>query len=1082
MANNQEGIQRIGVETVVQSLNNFQRDMNTYIKQLDTGSKATTDFAKTTEKTGKSGGSFLDFFKGFGGVIKNFTGELSKSVPQVGALNAGIMSLTNPATAAAAAVTGLGTAIFTLGLRGAQIEGVRVAFENTLNSMASFVDSGSDVNDFLETLKTSAAGTISEFELMRLTNVALAGSTGELRETFAGALPRLLEIARVQAAATGQSVDYLFQSLVTGLKRGSPLLIDNTGLVLSVGDANKAYAESLGITVEQMTEQQKQIALINATLEAGSLAIDAAGGIQENAATKFARTQATLQNITDTLAVSFEPTLSRVLDVVNNVLANVESGIAAIAPFIEEGLNRIMNYFSGIAQFIAPAVQVIMDYINFLVEYWSAAIPAFLKGAVNIAAAIGNGLLAGANHFIFPAVIQIATFIADFLSGMSPPPKGPLSTIDKGASNVMEAWMQGFVGGFSITPIEQITSEVNTALGSIGSLSAKQVEDRLKRLDLALRPFQERVKLLEDSFNALKEFTDAGLSAIDAEVNRLLPALTAGDAQAEERIRQLNVQRQQIEGITFAREQQLNQAKIDLVMARARQQQERTLLEIQQGRVGKYKEEAKAVAKVATETAKATGGKTPAKGTGTGTPTPAATPVLPTTTGKNGELVDKVANPFAGLDQFTSELGEDFLAGLGAGGELDAFNANIGDLDTQLGRIADSNPVQGILGAFDNLGTGLQDIVQDAVGWFTDPSKDGLAGFINRINTEGATAVFGDVVGSITAWLTTAFVDPFANVVDLALSVFRSPEDPNSLASYFMNFQDNIAEQWGNPAEILTMWIDENLITPFVDKFTVLTGGTDVEGSIASFMMNLPTRIIEAVGNTGDLVTTLFSGFQNWVMGTTEDGGLPGLINRLLTPFRSIPIGIWNALRNIGTIAWQVLVVPFISAVNEIIQRINEFFNVVNTSGLVEFARNTLNLQIPNISFNEISTAPPAWLQPPPMPAVGGAGGATGGGSVSNFARGGLATSGSAEVGEKGREMIMSAEPFAVFSNQFARAMETFSNAVMGGGFSQMAIPASAGIGTQNIDNSININANTQAGYSSAEMANRISMARVFGR
>lgn len=1043
-----KGIQKIGVETVVQSLNTFTRDMNTYTKQLDNATKATTDYSKATEKTGGSGGSFLASIKG----------------------------MINPLTIATSATIGLATAIFNLGLRGANVIGIGTAFENIV---APILDAGVTAQDFLANLRVAAGDTISELELMRLTNLALAGSTGEMREQFAEALPKLLEVARVQAAATGQSVDYLFQSLITGIKRSSPLLIDNTGLVLKVGAANEAYAASLGITVEQMTTEQKSIALLNATLEAGNLAIEAAGGIQETAATKWARTQALLQNVTDTLAVVFEPTLARVLDTINNVLSSVESGVAVIAPIIEEVMSRVASGIGMVVQFIAPAVQVIIAGITEFVNFLGLATVAAIKGAAAIAAAIGNGLMAGANAFIFPAVIQIATFIADFLSGFSPPKKGPLSTIDKGAGRVMEAWMQGFVGGFSVTPIQEVTNEVNAALGNIGKLSAKQVEDRLAKLDLALRPFQERVKLLEDSFNALKEFTDAGLSAIDAEVNRLLPALAAGDEQAAERIRQLNEQREQIEGITFAREQQMNQAKIDLVLARARQQQERTLLEIQQGRVGAYKE-LTAAQHAADKPTTASAGKPPPKPTGAGATPSVATSSLDMSPVKPG-MVDKPVNPLAGLDAFATEIGDDFLSGLNAGGELETFTANMGELDAQFARIGASDPVQGILGAFEGFGAGIQELVQDAVGWFTDPSKDGLAGFINRVNTEGAGAVFGDPIAAIQAWIANTFQAPFAVGIDLALSVFRNPGDPNSLASYFINFQDSIAESWGEVSEILTLWIAENITLPFVTAVETLTGGTDVEGSIASFFWTLPFRILTAVGDTGVLVTQIFSGLQLWAMGQTEDGGLPGLIGRLIAPFSLIPTGIWMALKNIGAIAWSVMVVPFIEAVNEIIERINAFFQAVNSGGLATFAREVLNLQIPEITFQSISTAPPNWLNPAPLPV--NSAGVSSGGSIGGAAKGGLFTGGAINVGERGHETMMSAEPFAVFSNQFVKAMETFSNAVMGGGFAQgFSVPSQAGVGTQNVDNSININANTQSGFNSAEMANRISMARVFGR
>src|SRR5690606_38205575 len=130
----------------------------------------------------------------------------------------------------------------------------------------------------------------------RQANIALAGAIGEFGIQFGQKLPKLLEIARAQARATRQSVDFLYQSIITGIKRGSPLLIDNIGLVLKVGEANQAYAESVGKTVEQLTAEEKQIALLNATVEAGQEILNIYGQQQETAAEKMARAQATITN------------------------------------------------------------------------------------------------------------------------------------------------------------------------------------------------------------------------------------------------------------------------------------------------------------------------------------------------------------------------------------------------------------------------------------------------------------------------------------------------------------------------------------------------------------------------------------------------------------------------------------------------------------------------------------------------------------------------------------------------------------------------------------------------------------------
>src|SRR5690606_14702252 len=62
-------------------------------------------------------------------------------------------------------------------------------------------------------------------------------------------LPKLLEFAAVRAQQTGQSVDYLVDSIVTGIGRKSPLILDN-----------------LGISASQLREEMNGVSLASASV------------------------------------------------------------------------------------------------------------------------------------------------------------------------------------------------------------------------------------------------------------------------------------------------------------------------------------------------------------------------------------------------------------------------------------------------------------------------------------------------------------------------------------------------------------------------------------------------------------------------------------------------------------------------------------------------------------------------------------------------------------------------------------------------------------------------------------------------
>jgi hypothetical protein len=110
-------------------------------------------------------------------------------------------------------------------------------------------------------LRKATRGTVTDFELMQRT--LQATNLGVAVEQ----LPQLFEFAATRAQQTGESVDYLVDSIVRGIGRKSPLILDNLGIsairlkekfggaalaAQSVGDVTKAVAEIAGEEMSKM--------------------------------------------------------------------------------------------------------------------------------------------------------------------------------------------------------------------------------------------------------------------------------------------------------------------------------------------------------------------------------------------------------------------------------------------------------------------------------------------------------------------------------------------------------------------------------------------------------------------------------------------------------------------------------------------------------------------------------------------------------------------------------------------------------------------------------------------------------------
>lgn len=137
-------------------------------------------------------------------------------------------------------------------------EGVNAAFVKLPNSIKLMQD-----------LKQATGGTVSELELMKR-SVMASNFDISLK-----ALPQLLEFATLRARQTGQSVDYLVDSIVTGIGRKSKLILDNLGISAVQLTEALGGASAASSTIGEVADAVGRIASKN-LIQMGKLTDDAA--------------------------------------------------------------------------------------------------------------------------------------------------------------------------------------------------------------------------------------------------------------------------------------------------------------------------------------------------------------------------------------------------------------------------------------------------------------------------------------------------------------------------------------------------------------------------------------------------------------------------------------------------------------------------------------------------------------------------------------------------------------------------------------------------------------------------------------
>ena len=145
----------------------------------------------------------------------------------------------------------------------------------------------------LDKLKRATNGTMSEFHLFQQANNAMILGVSKNSDEMA----EMFDIAQRLGRALGRDTASSVESLITGIGRQSRLMLDNIGIIVKSEEAYEAYADDLGVTVEQLTDADKKQAFFNATMESARLKLKDLGVEQLTATDAFDRFDATMSDL-----------------------------------------------------------------------------------------------------------------------------------------------------------------------------------------------------------------------------------------------------------------------------------------------------------------------------------------------------------------------------------------------------------------------------------------------------------------------------------------------------------------------------------------------------------------------------------------------------------------------------------------------------------------------------------------------------------------------------------------------------------------------------------------------------------------
>ena len=230
---------------------------------------------------------------------------------------------------ATGAITGLGAALAKVTVDAAPVEGVSDAFAGLAES------AGQGADEMLGALKRGSAGMVANRDLMMSFNQA-----AQLVSTdFAVQLPDAMQYLGKVSAATGQDMGFMLDSLVKGVGRLSPMILDNLGIQVAQSEAIERAAEMYGVEADALNKGQVQAGMMNVVLEKLAANTASMPDVTETAAARMAQFKATIQDTKDQVGVGFLPVLTTLLgtlgEVGERVLPVVVGALETIAPVVE---------------------------------------------------------------------------------------------------------------------------------------------------------------------------------------------------------------------------------------------------------------------------------------------------------------------------------------------------------------------------------------------------------------------------------------------------------------------------------------------------------------------------------------------------------------------------------------------------------------------------------------------------------------------------------------------------------------------------------------------------------------------------
>jgi len=327
------------------------------------------------------------------GTLKKVGGSLSAFNKQSKNITARFKDIGKNAAIATAGIATIGAGAYKLASDAAKFESIQDAFRGMTKGMIK------DQDAFLKKVKEASADTLSSLDIMRGGTRALALIGKQSFTNFGDDFAKMAMLSKKAARATGQDVNFMFDSLILGVSRSSKLILDNLGITLDMAEAQSKYKDEIMATTGATETSAEKSSLLRVAMEE----LDKTYKDVEVTAGGLAGAQQKMRATLDDLKIEVGKEL---LPVFNDLVRMLIPLLKEHVPKLSRAISELIKKFSGLPKPVKVIILGLATLLPLVTALGAIAIPV---GAAISALGTIIGLLASPIGIVIAAT---AAFIA----------------------------------------------------------------------------------------------------------------------------------------------------------------------------------------------------------------------------------------------------------------------------------------------------------------------------------------------------------------------------------------------------------------------------------------------------------------------------------------------------------------------------------------------------------------------------------------------------------------------------------------------------------------------------------------------